>query len=180
MPGRYLKLTRNLIGSGKQTTLLLVIICVGMALLDRNCPGPGAGAFSTHEPGAPGTPRAGGAFGRGAPGRRADVGGYATERWEASPVRTVAVERNSLPDDAPAVTQQSILFCQLRPFLERDGRLQAAGVRRTPRPAPGHAGRGTVPLPRGAGRWQRYPGLLDQSGRCQTRVTLDKWRIWDV
>ena len=105
--------------------------------------------------------------------------GYATERWEASPVRTVALYLNSLPDDAPVVTQQSKLFRQLRPFLERDGRLQAAGGR------PGRLDPLPALLAAGPFRYLEAPGdggeilaFLDQSGRCPTRLPLDKWRIW--
>ena len=170
----------NLIGLGKQQTLLLVIICprtvllvaialdLGLALfrpLSRVRWAPlGLAAISVAAllAAAP-------MFAR----------GYTTERWKASPVQTVALYLNSLPDDAPVVTQQSKLFRQLRPFLERDGRLQAAGGR------PGRLDPLPALLAAGPFRYLEAPGdggdilaFLDQSGRCPTRLPLDKWRIW--
>ena len=77
------------------------------------------------------------------------------------------------------MTQQSKLFRQLRPFLERDGRLQVAGGR------PGRLDPLPSLLAAGPFHYLEAPGdgseiltFLDQSGRCQTRATLEKWRIW--
>ena len=170
----------NLIGLGQQPTLLLVIICARTALLLAIALDLGLALFRPLS-------RA-----RWAPLGLAAIAvvtllaaapmfarGYATERWEASPVRTVALYLNSLPDDAPVVTQQSKLFRQLRPFLARDGRLQAAGGR------PGRLDPLPALLAAGPFRYLEAPGdggemlaFLDQSGRCSTRLPLDKWRIW--
>ena len=170
----------NLIGLGQQPMLLLVIICartvlliaialdLGLALfrpLSRARWAPlGLAALSvvTLLAAAP-------MFAR----------GYATERWEVSPVRVVALYLNNLPDDAPVVTQQSKLFRQLRPILARNSRLQVAGGR------PGRLDPLPALLAEGPFRYVEAPGddgeilaYLDQSERCPTRMSLEKWRIW--
>ena len=170
----------NLIGLGKQQTLLLVIICARTVLLVAIALDLGLALFRplSRVRWAP--------LGLAAISVAALLAaapmfarGYTTERWKASPVRTVALYLNSLPDDAPVVTQQSKLFRQLRPFLERDGRLQAAGGR------PGRLDPLPALLAAGPFRYLEAPGdggdilaFLDQSGRCPTRLPLDKWRIW--
>ena len=170
----------NLIGLGRQPTLLLVIICARTVLLVAIALDLGLALFRplSRVRWAP--------LGLAAISVAALLAaapmfarGYATERWRASPVRTVALYLNSLPDDAPVVTQQSKLFRQLRPFLERDGRLQAAGGR------PGRLDPLPAMLAAGPFRYLEAPGddgemlaLLDRSGRCPTRLPLDKWRIW--
>ena len=170
----------NLIGLGQQQTLLLVLICartvlligialdLGLALFRplsrvRWAPlGLAATSVVTLLAAAP-------MFAR----------GYATERWEVSPVRTLALYLNSLPDGAPIVTQQLELSRQLRPFLEQEGRLQVAGGR------PGRLDPLPDLLAAGPFRYVEAPGddsevlaYLDQSGRCPTRMPLDQWRVW--
>jgi hypothetical protein len=105
---------------------------------------------------------------------------YTAGRWESSPVRGMAIYLNSLPDDTPVVVQQAKLFRQLRPFLTRADRLQIAGGR------PGRLDPLPGLLAEGPFRYIEAPGddsqiltYLEQSGRCPSRMTLDKWRIWD-
>jgi hypothetical protein len=107
------------------------------------------------------------------------VQAYPAGRWAASPVRAVALYLNSLPDDAPVVTQQFKLSRQLRPFLSRGDLLQLAGGR------PGRLDPLPSLLAAGPFRYVEAPGddsemltFLDQSGRCSSRMPLDKWRIW--
>ena len=170
----------NLIGLGQQPTLLLVIICARTALLLAIALDLGLALFRPLSR-ARWVPLGLAAMAVAALLVAAPMfaRGYATERWEASPVRTVALYLNSLPDDAPVVTQQSKLFRQLRPFLERDGRLQAAGGR------PGRLDPLPAMLAAGPFRYLEAPGdgdeiltFLDQSGRCPIRLPLDQWRIW--
>ncbi len=104
---------------------------------------------------------------------------YTAGRWTANPARSVAQYLNSLPDDAPVVTQQLGLSRQLRPFLDRVDRLQVAGGR------PGHLDPLPGLLAAGPFRYVEAPGdgdeilaFLDQSGRCPARLPLDQWRIW--
>ena len=104
---------------------------------------------------------------------------YTAGRWAAVPVRAVALYLNSLPDDAPVVVQQSKIARQVRPFLERAGRLQVAGGR------PGSLDPLPALLAAGPFRYIEAPGdngevlaFLDQSGRCPTRMPLDAWRVW--
>jgi hypothetical protein len=104
---------------------------------------------------------------------------YTAGRWEVTPLRGVALYLNSLPDDTPVVVQQSKFFRQLRPFLERTDQLQVAGGR------PGRLDPLPELLAAGPFRYVEAPGddhqiltYLDQSGRCPTRMSLEKWRVW--
>ena len=170
----------NLIGLGQQPTLLLVLICARTVLLIGIALDLGLALFRPMS-------RA-----RWAPLGLAGLSlaillaaapmfarGYVTERWEVSPVRSVALYLNSLPDDAPVVTQQFKIGRQLRPFLEQGDRLQVSGGR------PGSLDPLPSLLAAGPFRYIEAPGddsavlaYLDQSGRCSTRMSLDQWRIW--
>ena len=170
----------NLIGLGKQQTLLLVIICARTLLLVAIALDLGLALFRPLSR-VRWVPLGLAAISLAALLAAAPMfaRGYTTERWKASPVRTVALYLNSLPLDAPVVTQQSKLFRQLRPFLKRAERLQAAGGR------PGRLDPLPALLAAGPFRYLEAPGddgemlaLLDRSGRCPTRLPLDKWRIW--
>ena len=170
----------NLIGPTQQRTLLLVIICARTALLIAIALDLGISLFRPVSrtrwlPVGLATMAVIGLLAA-AP---AFVQAYVAGRWAVSPVRPVALYLNSLSDDAPVVTQQSILFRQLRPFLDRNGRLQVAGGR------PGRLDPLPALLAAGPFRYIEAPGddgdvlaYLDQSGRCPTRLPLDKWRIW--
>ena len=170
----------NLIGPGQQTTLLLVIICARTALLMAIALDLGLALFrpmgrvrwlpvGVAAMAVAGLLAAAPAFAQ----------AYSAGRWAASPVRAVALYLNSLPDDAPVVTQQLKLSRQLRPFLSRDDQLQLAGGR------PGRLDPLPSLLAAGPFRYVEAPGdesefltFLDQSGRCPTRMPLEKWRIW--
>jgi hypothetical protein len=104
---------------------------------------------------------------------------YVAGRWATSPVRAVALYLNSLPDDAPVVVQQPKIFRQLRPFLERAGRLQVAGGRPGRLdPLPSLLVVGPFRYVEASGEESEFSTFLDRSGRCPTRMPLDKWRIW--
>ncbi len=170
----------NLIGPNQQQTLLLVIICARTVLLIGIALDLGLALFRP-------TSRARwvpvGLAGLSVVGLLAAAPmfsqAYTAGRWAASPVRAVALYLNSLPDDAPVVTQQLGLSRQLRPFLERVDRLQVAGGR------PGRLDPLPDLLAAGPFRYVQAPGddseilaFLDQSGRCPTRMPLEKWQIW--
>ena len=104
---------------------------------------------------------------------------YAAGRWAASPVRVVALYLNSLPDDVPVVTQQFGSSRHLRPFLDRADRFQVAGGRPGRLdPLPGLLAAGPFRYVEAPGDGDEILALLDQSGRCPTRLPLDQWRIW--
>ena len=170
----------NLIGLGQQPTLLLMIICARTALLVAIALDLGLALFRPLS-------RV-----RWVPLGLAGLSvlalvvaapmfaqAYSAGRWVANPARTVTSYLNSLPDDEPVVTQQSGLFRQLRPFLDRDGRLQVAGGRPGRLdPLPGLLAAGPFRYVEAPGDGGDFLAFLDQSGRCPTRLPLDKWRIW--
>ena len=170
----------NLIGPDQQPTLLLVIICARTVLLIGIALDLGLALFrplsrARWVPVGLAATAVAGLLGAAPVFSQA----YTAGRWAVSPVRPVALYLNSLPDDAPIVAQQSRLFRQLRPFLARADRLQVAGGR------PGRLDPLPGLLAAGSFRYLEAPGddgemltFLDQSGRCPTRMRLEKWRIW--
>jgi len=170
----------NLIGPNQQRTLLLVIICARTVLLIAIALDLG---FTLFRPSGRARWLPVGLAAMAVLGLLAAAPAfaqaYAAGRWAVSPVRPVALYLDDLPDDAPIVTQQPKLFRQLRPFLDRNGRLQVAGGR------PGRLDPLPALLASGPFRYIEAPGddgdvlaYLDQSGRCPTRMSLEKWRIW--
>jgi len=77
------------------------------------------------------------------------------------------------------VVQQSKISRQLRPFLERAGRLQVAGGRPGRLdPLPGLLAAGPFRYVEASGEDSEFSTFLDRSGRCPSRLPLDKYRIW--